>query len=71
MRRYYREYLSCWGYGVMLGYDTVMAENKTEASKFPQWCSYCDDFELITKVKKEHLHLSDDELSKLYGEKED
>lgn len=69
-KRYYREYLSCWGWGVMLAYDTMMAKNKKEASKFPQRHPYCDSFELITEVKKEHLRLSDEELSKIYGEQE-
>lgn len=68
-KRYYREYLSQWGWGVMVAYDTVTAKSKKEASKFPKRQPYCDSFELITKVKKEHLELSDEKLSELYGER--
>lgn len=71
-KRYYREYLSCCGWAVMLGYDTIMATSKRKAAKHHPVSMYAPDksFELIQKVKKEHLHLSDEELSKLYGEKE-
>ncbi len=69
-KRYYREYLMCCGWAVMLSFDTVMAKSKRKAGTLPARQSYCNSFELITKVKKEHLELSDEELSKLYGEKE-
>ncbi len=56
----------------MLGYDTIMATSKRKAAEHHPVSMYAPDksFELIQKVKKEHLHLSDEELSKLYGEKE-
>lgn len=70
-KKYYREYMSQCGWGVMLGYDTIMATSKRKAAKHHPTSMYASDksFELITKVKKEHLHLSDEEVSKLYGKK--
>ena len=72
LKRYYREYLSSWGYGVMMAYDTVMAYNVTEASneKPNGMYAYDQSFESIELVKKEHLELSDEKLSKLYGAEE-
>lgn len=72
MKRYYREWMKQCGWGVMLGYDTVMANSKRQANKHKLYGMYARDesFECIEKVKKEHLHLSDDELSKIYGEQE-
>ncbi len=73
LQRYYREYLSSWGSGVMLAYDTVMAYSVAEASiQKPAGGMYAYDesFECIEKVKKEHLDLNDHELSKIYGAEE-
>lgn len=70
-KRYYREWLSSWGWGVMLSFDTVMAKNKKEASEpVGGMYAYDQSFETIKKVEKKHLHLSDYELSKIYGYKE-
>jgi len=69
--RYYREYLACWGWGVMLAFDSVWAQSSSHAREFPQRNVYIDrDFEGIYKVKDEHLPLTDGELSKLYGHQE-
>ena len=70
--RYYREYLGAWGWGVMLAYDTVEAYSRSDARTKPQWSPYVrGDFELITPVKKEHLDMTDEELSKIYGQQEE
>ena len=55
----------------MISYDTVMARSKREANR-PVNNMYAADqsFELIMKVPKKHLHLTDEELSKIYGVKE-
>jgi hypothetical protein len=70
-KRYYREWLSQHGWGVMISYDTVMARTKRE-SKTPVAGMYDPDksFEFIMKVPKKHLHMTDEELSKIYGHKE-
>lgn len=71
-RKYYREWLSQCGWGVMLDYDTVMAYGKYDASKSKPFGMYSHDksFEHIQRVKKKHLDLLDHELSHLYGGKE-
>ncbi len=66
-KRYYREYLGQWGWGVMMAYDIVLAKSKRHAKTFPKRFPYGRGFELIQKVKKKHLNLTDDQLSKLYG----
>ncbi len=72
MKKYYREWLSSHGWGVMLSYDTVMAYSKNHASKDKPFNMYAYEktFECIEPVKEEHLHLNDEELSKLYGRQE-
>lgn len=69
-KKYYREWLSSCGWGVMLDYDSVMAYSKSDASKNKSGNMYAYDksFEHIIKVKDEHLQLNDEELSKIYGE---
>ncbi|MCK5613093.1 hypothetical protein KAR91_65070 [Candidatus Pacearchaeota archaeon] len=71
-KRYYREWLAQCGWGVMIGYDTVMAKSDWDATKNKPFDMYSYDksFEFIGRVKKEHLNLTDLELSKIYGEKE-
>ena len=72
-KRYYREWLTSVGWGVMLNYDTVRASTKRAASKKNKPSSmyaYDRSFERVEKVKEEHLHLTDVELSNIYGEKE-
>ena len=68
-KRYYREWLASWGLGVMLAYDTIMAPNKRSAKKCKPISMYAYDksFELIKRVKRNHLDLSDKELSKIYN----
>lgn len=66
-RKYYREYMMQCGWGVMLGYDTVMAINPTQAWKMPARSIYGDGMEGVWPIKAEHLDLSDCELSRLYG----
>ena len=70
-KKYYREWLSCHGWGVMISYDTVMARSKREANS-PVNGMYAADqsFELIMRVPKKHLNMTDEELSKIYGVKE-
>lgn len=70
-KKYYREWMMECGWGVMLGYDTVMAHSKWDARMMGAKQMYSDDnvFECITKVKKKHLKLTNDELSKIYGAK--
>ena len=72
MNKFYREWLSQCGWGVMLEYDTVFAKSEVDASKNKPFGMYSYDksFEHIIKVKKEHIHLSNEELSKVYGEQE-
>jgi len=66
--RFYREYLACWGWGVMCKYDSVWAKNSSHARTFPQSHEYIKgDYEGVWKVKREHLHMTDDQLSELYG----
>jgi len=67
-KRYYREWMSQCGWGVMLDYDTVMAKSARTASKNKPFNMYGNSFEHVIKVKKKHLYLNDEELSKLYGE---
>ena len=57
------------GWGVMLGYDSVMAYSAWEAIQMGAKQMYSDDnvFETIKKVRKKHQHLTDDELLKIYG----
>jgi hypothetical protein len=67
-RKYYREYLGCCGWGVMVMYDSVWATSSGAAMKMPQKNAYLKgDFEGIYKIKKEHINLTDDELAGLYG----
>lgn len=70
-KKYYREWLSTHGWGVMISYDTVMARSKREANS-PVSGMYAADqsFELIMRVPKKHLNMTDEELSKIYGVKE-
>lgn len=70
LKRYYREWLGSHGWGVMMDYDTVMAYSKDEARSNKPYNMYAYDksFEYIGEVKSEHLHMTDQELSKLYGE---
>lgn len=73
-KRYYREWLSSWGWGVMMAYDTVMAYSKRQASEMNEKLSmyaYDRSFETVVKVKKEHLHMTNEQLSKIYGSPED
>ncbi len=60
------------GWGVMLDYDTVWVESYDDAERDKPFGMYAYDksFECIEIIKKEHLHLNDEELSKIYGEKE-
>ncbi len=71
-KRYYREWLASCGWGVMMAYDTIMAVNKRSARERKPISMYAYDksFELIKKVKRKHLDLSDEDLSKIYGEKD-
>jgi hypothetical protein len=71
-KTYYREWLSCCGSGVMLTYDTVTTKNRREAIMNKPFGMYAHDesFENVELVKQEHLHLNDNKLSKIYGEKE-
>lgn len=71
-KRYYREWLRGAGWGVMLAFDTIYASSKCHAiaSKPYGMYSYNESFEYVKKVKRKHSHLSDIELSKIYGEKE-
>ena len=70
--RYYREWLSGYGWGVMLSYDTVLAHSAKEAQKMGAADMYAADksFEYCCRVKKEHLELHLEELSELYGHQE-
>ena len=71
-KKYYREYLGTWGWGIMLAYDTVNATSYNDARSKPQRFPYVEgDFESVTIVKDEHLGLTDEELSKIYGEQEE
>jgi len=67
---YYREWMSSYGWGVMLSYDVVAAYSKRDAKKHKPFSMYSYDklFETIEKVKKKHSHMTDEELSKIYGE---
>ena len=69
---YYREWLSCHGWGVMLSYDTIMAYSSGDAQRHPAGNHYAIDnsFEFCYRVKKEHLHLNIEQLSELYGHQE-
>ena len=68
--KYYREWLSSCGYGVMMKYDTIWAESKYMASiimKPSDMYAYDKKFDSVTKVKEKDLELTDEELSKRYG----
>jgi len=68
-KRYYREWMMECGWGVMLGFDSVMAGSEREARWMGARRMYGEGtFEHIIKVKKKHLKLTDEELSKIYGE---
>ena len=78
-KKYYREWLMCWGWGVMMGYDTTWNTSVRKAAKGePQNAYTCWDYakrnplgyyECVERVKDEHLDLSDEELFKIYGTK--
>jgi len=70
--RYYREWMSQCGWGVMIEYDTVMAKDRWKATESKPFGMYaCDkSFECIIEVDEKHLHLNDEKLSKIYGESE-
>jgi hypothetical protein len=75
LKRYYREYTSECGWGVMEAYDTVWSKSKKEAIQKPMRSRYGRDNEAaldyIIEVPKDQLSLSDEELSKIYGAKDD
>ena len=56
----------------MICYDTIYAKNKG-AADVPVGNMYAADqsFELIKRVPKKYMHLSDDKLSKIYGVQDD
>ncbi len=68
-KKYYREWLGCCGWGVMLNYDSIIAKNKKKASQSkPNNMYACDkSFEIIKKIKEIHLEFTDKELSHIYG----
>jgi hypothetical protein len=69
-RKYYREYLKSSGWGVMIGYDTVLADSMSDAKKayIPlDMYGSVKEFSYIKAVGPKHLHLSDEKLSKIYG----
>jgi len=70
--KYYREWMSGYGWGVMLAYDTIMAHSEKEARSINAGDMYAADFsfEYCYRVKKEHLHLDDNYLSEIYGHQE-
>lgn len=65
-RQFYREYPKSFGWGVMLVYDTVIAESKKKAKQDIPFGMYGKDFDLVIPVKAEHLSLSDDSLHEIY-----
>jgi hypothetical protein len=65
-RQFYREYAKSFGWGVMIGYDTVIAESKKKAKRQIPIGMYGKDFDLVIPVKAEHLSLSDDSLHEIY-----
>jgi hypothetical protein len=71
MKKYYREYTSACGYGVMIACDTVMANSREEAIQKPMRSRYgrsnVVSLESIITVPEEEYHLTDEELSKKYG----
>lgn len=73
-RRYYREYLGDFGScAVGLRYDTVYAWTCIDArftdayNMYNARASFWSRFENVRRVKKKHLHMTDGELSKIYG----
>ena len=78
-KKYYREWLTCHGWGVMMGYDSVWATSVKEAAKDEPADAYtCIEYaernylgyyECVIKIEDEHLDLTDEELSKIYGSK--
>jgi hypothetical protein len=75
LKRYYREYTSAWGWGVMEAYDTVWTHSREEAIQEPMRSRYGRDNEAaldyIIEVPKDQLNLTDEELSKMYGARND
>lgn len=71
LHKYYREYTSEWGWGVMRSFDTVMAKNREEAINMPMRSRYgysnAVALDLIVKLPKKHWNLSNEELEKIYG----
>jgi hypothetical protein len=69
-KKYYIEYLKQCGWGVMLGYYTIIAKNRKDAQRNLPSSIYGSEVDSIIKVKKDHLHFTDEQLSKIYGRKE-
>lgn len=80
LKRYYREWLACHGWGVMTYYDSVWATSVKEAAKgipksaYTSWSfaesNYLGYYEDIIRVQNEHLDFTDEELGKIYGSKD-
>ena len=76
-RRYYREWIQCFGWGAMIGYDTIFALSLSDAIKDRPAGSYTSNeaakksslghYIFVERVSAENLRLSNDELGKLYG----
>lgn len=67
-RQYYREYAKSSGWGVMIGYDKIIATSKRNAKRQIPNGMYGRKFDLITPVKVEHLKLDEDSLANMYGQ---
>jgi hypothetical protein len=68
--KFYREYLKSCGWGVMVGYDTVLAYSLPAAHRVckpANMYGFLKTFNVVQQVKPEHLTLSDEELSRIYG----
>ncbi len=69
--RFYREWPACHGWGVMLYTDSVWAKDVDHARSFYCRARYAEGW--ITTccvVKDEHLHMTNEELMKHYGEQD-
>jgi hypothetical protein len=75
LKKYYREYTGAWGWGVMEAYDTVWAHSRKKAIQKSMRSRYGRDnkaaLDFIVEVPKSELNLTDEELSKIYGAKDD
>lgn len=70
-KKYYREFMQCCGWGVMLGFDTVYATSANKAWCMPVRQGYGDrPMDGVYRVKDKDLDKTDVELSRIYGKQD-